>query len=124
MARAEGRIDVTIVMSGPAKGDVAFGGLDVSDLARTIPGAKVIVDAAEVGRFGARTSGQVLLYDGQGTLVFQGGITQARGHEGPSLGGEAILRAALQESPGVGSSAVFGCGLVVPVESARSGESP
>lgn len=125
MARAEGRIDVTILMSGPAKDDTApFGGLDAVALARAVPGARVVVDSAEVGRFGVFTSGQVLLYDGDGALTFQGGITQARGHEGPSVGGEAILRVALREPPRIETSAVFGCGLPSPVEIARNGESP
>ncbi len=125
MARAQGRIDVTILMSGPTKADhVPFGGLDAFELARAVPGANVVVDSAEVGRFGVFTSGQVLLYDADGTLTFHGGITQARGHEGPSAGGEAILRAALREPPRLGTSSVFGCGLLSPAEIARGGESP
>ncbi|MCW5893331.1 MAG: RedB protein [bacterium] len=50
--------------------------------AATIPGVTVVqdVDGAEARRFGAQTSGQVLVYDAAGALRFCGGLTPARGH--------------------------------------------
>ena len=74
-------------------------------------------DGSEAVRFGARTSGQVLLYDAQGRLGFQGGVTGSRGHDGPSRG-RARLEAAMEAARGgtsraaSASDAVFGCPIV------------
>lgn len=43
-----------------------------------------------VRRFGAYTSGQVMLYDTDRRLAFNGGITGSRGHEGNNKGRQAI----------------------------------
>ncbi len=81
--------------------------------AQAIPGLIVSfdLDRAEAKRFGVETSGQTLLYDDTGHLLFAGGITPARGQEGRSKGSTA-LRAHLQ---GTGTSLrttkVFGCPL-------------
>ncbi|MBI4717715.1 MAG: hypothetical protein HY763_07930 [Planctomycetes bacterium] len=78
-----------------------------------LPGVALVVDpgGGEARRFGAATSGCTLLYDAEGRLVFHGGITAARGHEGDNAGKSAILSwlsgaaAEPQETP------VFGCPL-------------
>jgi len=56
--------------------------------AQRIPGVDVRWDAGggEARRFGAHTSGQVLLYDAAGQLAFQGGMTPARGEAGDNAG--------------------------------------
>jgi hypothetical protein len=89
---------------------------DKTDLWRTataIPGVTVLSDSTgmEARHFHAETSGQTLLYNQIGALLFQGGITLARGHEGDNPG-----RTALQDLIRTGHSdqtntAVFGCGL-------------
>ena len=80
-------------------------------LAESVPGAERFVDVEgrEADRFGAATSGLVLLFDGAGALRFRGGITSSRGHEGDSAGARA-LESALR-SNAVGKAAIFGCGL-------------
>ena len=81
--------------------------------AMRIPGVAVAVDrdGAEAARFGAHTSGQVLLYDAGGRLLFQGGITGGRGHAGDNLGEARV--AALLSGGAVdrSTSPVFGCAL-------------
>ena len=54
--------------------------------ASSIPGVRLVADedGREAALFGAKTSGQVVLYDPQGHLLFSGGITPARGHVGAS----------------------------------------
>ena len=42
--------------------------------------------AARRQRFGAETSGQTLLYDRDGRLLFSGGTTGSRGHDGDNAG--------------------------------------
>jgi hypothetical protein len=45
----------------------------------------------EAGRFGAATLGQTLLYDADGSLLFSGGITAARGHAGDNAGRSELV---------------------------------
>lgn len=81
--------------------------------AESLAGVQVRPDpeAAEARRFGAATSGQVLLYDPGGQLLFRGGLTPARGHAGDCLGREAVYRLARGEPAAATSAPVFGCPL-------------
>lgn len=86
--------------------------------AEAIPGVRVLTDrGGEISsRFGAYTSGQTLLYDASGALVFAGGITAARGHEGDNQGRLAIAGILNGEETPAASSNVFGCALREPEE--------
>jgi hypothetical protein len=83
--------------------------------ASAIAGARVIVDADErlAALFGAETSGLAALYTGDGRLLYRGGLTPGRGHEGDSFGTDAV--AALSQSNSSQAAArqapVFGCAL-------------
>ena len=65
----------------------------------------------EATRFGARTSGQTMLYDRSGRLTFSGGITPSRGHEGENIGSHEILALVRGRSESAVDSRVFGCAL-------------
>jgi hypothetical protein len=79
------------------------------ETASRIPGVKLTRDdGREARRFGARVSGQVLVYDGAGVLQFSGGITSSRGHEGDNAGRDAIT-ALLAGRPHAATAFVFGC---------------
>jgi hypothetical protein len=65
-------------------------------------------------RFGARTSGQVLLFDRQGRLSYSGGITGARGQAGANPGRWAVEVILRGQSPPCRWGPVFGCPLVDP----------
>jgi hypothetical protein len=89
--------------------------------ARTIAEVSVSVDTngAAARAFGAVCSGQALLYAPRGRLLFSGGITGLRGHEGDNAGETAILRLldAPDGAPGDPPAAVlltpvFGCSLL------------
>ena len=54
------------------------------------------------------TSGHALLFDRDGRLLFRGGITPARGHEGDNFGASAIA-ARLAGRPARAEAPVFGC---------------
>ena len=86
---------------------------DVTARLREIPNVEVVRDlgGAKSDAFGARTSGQTLLYDRAGQLVFQGGITAFRGHEGPSVGREALKQIVAGTAAATRLSKVFGCSL-------------
>jgi len=81
--------------------------------ARRIDGVDVLtdVDGVESGRFGAATSGQVLLYDPKGQLMFAGGLTPDRGHLGDSPGRQRILSLVKTGAADAKESLVFGCPL-------------
>jgi hypothetical protein len=93
-------------------------------LAASIPGVTVVGDNSgrEAGRFGAATSGQTLLFDADGALLFSGGITSARGHAGDNAGRAELVsllnrgrssRARTLDSgqPHRDATSVFGCPL-------------
>ena len=89
-------------------------------LASSIPGVEVRedVDGVEAARFGAETSGEVVLYSPRGRLLFRGGITGVRGHEGDNLGLQrliAALSSASSPPAAVAESQVFGCALKDPL---------
>jgi hypothetical protein len=86
---------------------------DLWTRAREIPGVEVLEDreGVEAKRFGAETSGQAALFDASGALVFRGGITPARGHEGDSAGQDRIRAIIAGEDPELRESPVFGCAL-------------
>lgn len=90
---------------------------DQSDLwrqAQRIPGVgQVGVDEGNVeqSRFGAKTSGQVYLFDEVGGLAFSGGITPSRGHMGDNAGRDAILQWMQHHQGPLVRTTPFGCGL-------------
>ena len=83
------------------------------DAAQAIAGAVVTTDlgGAEARRFGATTSGELLLYAGDGTLRVHGGITAARGHEGDNAGASAVAALLAGDAPATVETPVFGCPL-------------
>jgi hypothetical protein len=84
--------------------------------AQRILGAVVSTDkdGVEAERYGVTTSGEALLYAADGRLLFQGGLTGARGHEGDNAGRDAVT-ARIESSGASGASLsstpVFGCAL-------------
>jgi hypothetical protein len=70
------------------------------------------VSGQEAKLFGAKTSGHVLLFGANGNLIFAGGITASRGHEGDNLGADAMLKAMCESRRStVSTTPVFGCSL-------------
>lgn len=81
--------------------------------AASIPGVQVIADADghETDMFGARTSGQAIVYDELGNLSFQGGITPSRGHCGDNQGRRSLQDIFSHRLPATVATPVFGCPL-------------
>ena len=84
---------------------------DLWKMAAGIPGVQVLSDDGGIlaQLFGVATSGHVLLYSTQGRLVFSGGITAARGHEGGNAGRDAILSFLRDGRMDKDQTPVFGC---------------
>lgn len=99
---------LALVVAGPGF-DESLVRSDLWRAAERIPGVRVVRDdGAEARRFGARVSGQVLVYDGGGRLRFNGGITGSRGHEGDNAGRSAV-ESMLAGRPHAATAFVFGC---------------
>lgn len=81
--------------------------------AAAIPGVAVARDddGVEARRFGATVSGHTVVYDRAGHLLFQGGITNARGHAGGNVGRDRILSLVTRGSADRRDSPTFGCEL-------------
>jgi hypothetical protein len=83
------------------------------DRVSAMPGVVPVMDAGgvEARRFGAMTSGVTLVYDTAGALVFHGGITGARGHEGDNAGKSLADCCMRGEQHDQDSTCVYGCPL-------------
>jgi hypothetical protein len=84
---------------------------DLSRSAAQIPGVAVLsdVDGEEAERFGAETSGHAFLFDPNGHLLFNGGITASRGHAGGNAGESSIVSLIDNHSSARAKTLVFGC---------------
>jgi hypothetical protein len=113
MARCSNRLAATVLFVKPAHMPEEWTATDLCRAAAVIPGVTTVCDDAgvEATRFGARTSGQVLLYDPDGRLRFRGGITPSRGHCGASAGQQAVCSIVLEGAAGSADTSVFGCSL-------------
>jgi hypothetical protein len=92
--------------------------------AAIIPGARLFADdeARETNRFHAETSGQALLYDTRGQLVFRGGITPMRGHTGEGPGRSTIVACLSGRPAEQPETPVYGCPLFDPKGACSEGE--
>lgn len=116
-ARVRGRVatEVVFVRHAGVPSDLVESGLRAQ--AARMPDARVLDDpGGEAQRFGAETSGAVVLYDPKGKLIFTGGLTSIRGHEGDSFGQERIVSLLTVGSADRIDSPVFGCSLATKKE--------
>src|SRR2546430_14419966 len=81
MSKADGRLDALVLFHQPSADDEDLAATSLWQSASAIRGVTVKVDrdGEEAQRFGAATSGHIVLYDANGLLRFSGGITNARG---------------------------------------------
>jgi hypothetical protein len=82
--------------------------------AAAIPNATIVDDfgCQERKRFGAKTSGETMLFNPAGDMVFHGGVTEGRGHAGSNAGAQAV-QSLLEGRSAAASAQVFGCPLSV-----------
>lgn len=113
IACCKDQIETTVFFSIPPGTPPDFRRSDLWDTAAAIPTVRVMADvnAMEARHFGARTSGQVLLYDRGRHLAFNGGITAFRGHSGDNDGRDAIESLLRGQHPRLRTTPVFGCAL-------------
>ena len=113
MAQAEGRVNAYVLFLKPTGSSTDWEKTDLWQSAARIPGVNVVADdnGIEARRFHAATSGQTALYDIDGRLLFSGGITSARAHEGDNAGRSAIVSLLKNQDSVPTETAVFGCPL-------------
>jgi hypothetical protein len=113
MDRAQGKTTAHVLFTLPEGLEEGWEKTDLWRRAVAISGVTVHMDAGgvEAARFHAFTSGETIVYDAAGSLIFRGGITAARGHAGDNPGRDRILSLLAKGSADRADSPVFGCAL-------------
>jgi hypothetical protein len=116
MAHSQGRLTAYVVFVRAERSARELEETDLWQSASRIPGVHVVldVDDHEAHLFHAATSGQAMLYDPKGRLLFTGGITASRGHFGDNAGAGAIVSLVNAAVPERTETSVFGCPLFNP----------
>lgn len=124
-AQSRGRAAITVVFLAMEDQKDALSGTPLWQQVVAIPGVRAVADndGREAGLFGPLTSGHTLLYDKNGELVFEGGITASRGHEGDNIGRTSVVTYLLNEAPEARQTPVYGCALVADFPAAKEGKS-
>jgi len=123
MAQCGGKLDASVIFFSPQNSAPGWEQTPLRREAAAIPGVRVLddKDGREARRFGAETSGQTMLYDASGHLLFSGGITASRGHSGDNAGRSAIVALVNGGRAGRNSTPAFGCSLLDAKATADSG---
>ena len=121
LSRFSGRVATYVVFMRPSGSSPDWSRTDTWATAASLAGVRLVTDTdgREASRFGALTSGHVVLYDARRRLLFSGGITPGRGHEGDSPQLDHLIRLLERETAGTpsnapdldGAGAVYGCPL-------------
>jgi hypothetical protein len=112
MSRIKNKPELYIYFADPFENDELINS-QLWQLSNNIPNSHVIrdKDSSIAKQLQAETSGSVILYDATGRLLFHGGITASRGHEGSSFGLQALTNLLNEKNNKILSSNVYGCGL-------------
>jgi hypothetical protein len=113
MTQAQGRVSAYVLFVKPPNYADGWEQTDLLTSAAAIPGVSVVRDddGVEAARFHAATSGQTMLYDAEGKLLFSGGITGARGHAGDNAGRTAVVSILTADEAEQRETPVYGCPL-------------
>lgn len=113
MSRLQDRASARVVFWMPGDDPDRWAGGDSWRSAAAIPGVTVVADTGghEARLFRATTSGTVVAYDARGRLIFSGGITGGRGHQGDNFGRSRLTSALLGEPADDTTAPVFGCAI-------------
>jgi len=114
MAHSQGKAEAYVFLTVPRTAGREWVPNQLRRDAEAIPGVYVMEDAdgVETRRFGAATSGQTLLYDARGALLFNGGITASRGHGGSNYGRDSVISLIESGQAEHQTTPVFGCSLL------------
>jgi hypothetical protein len=118
MTEARGRVTAYVLFVRPRGFSDGWERTGLWASAAAIPGVTPVLDdeGVESGRFSAATSGQTVVYDAAGGLLFSGGITRARGHAGDNAGRAAVVSLLNAGEAELSGAPVFGCPLFARTE--------
>jgi len=118
MAHCPDRVKTRVLFYKPSNFSAGWEKTDLWASAAAIPGVTVACDEAgfEAKKFRATTSGYVVLYDANGSLLFRGGITGSRGHSGDNVGRSAIEAILENRTAERKRTSVFGCPLLGQID--------
>jgi hypothetical protein len=124
VARLQNRATAVVVLVRPRGAPANWDDTDLKRSAAEIPGVTVMsdLDEVEADRFQAQASGQTMLYDKDGRLLFSGGITASRGHSGDNAGRSSIVSLVNYGTAEQTRTPVFGCALRTPTSLTARGE--
>jgi len=113
LSQTRRRVTAHALLLSPTHPWREWGPSGVEEALAALPDLRALPDkgGAEARRFGAQTSGNVVLYDAQGRLTFSGGITAARGHRGNNEGRAAVIDRINGKGQSQSWFPVFGCPL-------------
>jgi hypothetical protein len=111
MTRCQGQVSATVLFFKPEGFPSDWEKTDLWSSAELIPGVRVMSDEGgiQARSFNAATSGQVVVYDAAGQLVFSGGITISRGHAGDNTSVDALTSLLITGEADRKETLVFGC---------------
>jgi hypothetical protein len=114
--RLSTRPAIRLVATVPAAADESWWDTSLVDQGQRISDREVNVDRAgqEAARFGAATSGTLMLFDKTGERRYAGGITVSRGHEGLSAGADSLRKLLVNPAGDATVMPAFGCRLCLP----------
>jgi hypothetical protein len=114
MATTANQLSVVIIFALPSGVPAGWEKGDLWNAAARLPGVRVVLDknGVETRRFRVKGSGHTLLYAPSGRLLFGGGITPSRGHEGDNPGQSAIISLVQTGHASISQTPVFGCSLL------------
>lgn len=102
--------EVTVLMYKPAaEPDSWVNGVLLDECRRLSCQIRVDPDGHLAVSLGSLTSGHVQLYDTDGRLLYHGGVTASRGHEGDNAGERALVEILRGRPASRKSMPVFGC---------------
>ena len=113
MAHCQGRVNASVLFLRPAEMTNGWVITSTWKEASRIPGITVQQDdeGREARLFHADTSGDTVLYNSHGDLLFHGGITISRGHSGDNPGRSSLEALLFGQSTAVSNTPTFGCSL-------------
>jgi hypothetical protein len=116
LTRFQGQFSTFVLFYTPAGTTDTWEKTALWHTAAALPGVHTIrdVNGQEARQFEAYTSGYTVLYDANGHLLFQGGITPSRGHIGDNAGSRAIATLLTQQRPDSDHTFAFGCDVFTP----------
>jgi hypothetical protein len=114
LAQCKNNVQVNVLFLKPKGAPKDWEKTDLWRSAAAIPGVRAIADegGVEARRLHVATSGQTLLFNQGGQLLFSGGITAGRGHSGDNAGRDAIVSLVNTGKAKLHKTSVFGCSLL------------